>query len=268
MNLAELTCEVAGLARRAGQAIMGIYAEDFAVHHKIDASPLTAADLAAHQIIVSHLARMDWVLPILSEESTYISWEERSRWQRYWLIDPLDGTREFIKRNGEFTVNIALIDNHRPILGVVLAPAIGELYCAWEGAGAFFFTPTEATAQMLRTRPRATPLIVVGSRSHQDEHSEGVLSQVGPYEVVPLGSSLKFCRIARGKADLYLRFGKTSEWDTAAGQCILEQAGGAVTDLSGIPLRYNYRESVISPHFMAYGDCSTTWKTVEKQRGR
>jgi len=264
MTLNELACEISGLARRVGNAILEIYTTDFAIERKADNSLLTAADIAAHRLIVSHLSALTPNWPILSEESAEISWQERSGWQRYWLIDPLDGTREFVKRNGEFTVNIALIEKHCPILGVVLAPTTEELYCAWEGAGAWLFLAANAEeGQRLRTRPRPTPLVVTGSRSHNHERLEKAVAPMGAYQIMPLGSSLKFCRIARAEADLYVRLGKTCEWDTAAGQYILEQAGGAVVDFSGNPLRYNRQESLINPAFMAYGDRLSNWNIKE-----
>jgi len=257
-NLADLTHACCDIARRAGGAIMQIYAGDFAVEHKGDNSPLTAADLAAHRTILAGLGELTPQIPVLSEESAEeIAWEQRRQWQRYWLVDPLDGTREFVKRNGEFTVNIALIEQHAPVLGVVYAPAIDEMYWAWRGGEARFSTSTQ-NAQ-LRTRPRAAPLIVAGSRSHADPRMLGALEKLGPHEVYSLGSSLKFCRTARGEADLYLRYGPTSEWDTAAGQCVLEQAGGGVTDIAGAVLRYNTKGSLLNPDFMAFGDRSVAW---------
>lgn len=247
------------LAREAGQAILEVYDSEFAVEHKEDRSPLTAADIASHRVIVAGLERLTPQLPVLSEESAEIDYLERARWARYWLVDPLDGTREFVKRNGEFTVNIALIDQQRPVLGVVQAPVTGELWFAWAGGGAFGESAAGGETRRLRTRPRANPLIVPGSRSHGSEREAQLLSRVGSYEKLPLGSSLKFCRIAEGAADLYLRLGPTSEWDTAAAQCVLEQAGGGVVDLAGLPLRCNARESLLNGDFIAFGDPATGW---------
>ena len=258
LDLAALAQACCAIAREAGAAIMQIYAGDFTVERKDDNSPLTAADLAAHRAIVAGLERLTPQLPVLSEESAeQASWEQRRAWPRYWLVDPLDGTREFVKRNGEFTVNIALIDAHAPVLGVVYAPAIDELYWAWRGGDAKFSTSTQSGG--LRTRVRATPLIVAGSRSHADPRMRTALARLGAHEVYALGSSLKFCRTARGEADLYLRYGPTSEWDTAAGQCVLEQAGGAVTDMAGAALRYNTKDSLLNPDFMAFGDRNVAW---------
>lgn len=259
VELQRLCLDACALAREAGQAILDVYDSEFAVEHKEDRSPLTAADIAAHRVIVAGLVRLTPQLPVLSEESAEIPYLERARWTRYWLVDPLDGTREFVKRNGEFTVNIALIDQQRPVLGVVQAPVTGELWFAWAGGGAFGQSDTGGEARRLHTRPRASPLLVPGSRSHGSEREAQLLSRVGLYEKLPLGSSLKFCRIAEGAADLYLRLGPTSEWDTAAAQCVLEQAGGGVIDLAGLPLRCNARESLLNGDFIAFGDPATDW---------
>lgn len=246
------------LAREAGEAIMRIYAGDFAVERKDDDSPLTAADIAAHRVIVSGLDALTPDIPVLSEESAeQAAWGERRNWTRYWLVDPLDGTREFVKRNGEFTVNIALIEDGAPTLGVVHAPALDETYWAWSGGEAQF--ATKYRSGNLRTRQRATPLVVAGSRSHGDPRMGAALDRLGAHELLALGSSLKFCRTARGEADLYIRYGPTSEWDTAAGQCVLEQAGGAVRRMDGSVLAYNSKESLLNPDFLACGDASVDW---------
>ena len=258
-DLESLCLDVCALAQQAGAAILEVYDSDFAVEHKEDRSPLTAADIASHRVILAGLSRLTPQLPILSEESAEIPYLERARWTRYWLVDPLDGTREFVKRNGEFTVNIALIEQQRPVLGVVQAPVTGELWFGWQGGGAFGQAGATAEARRLRTRPRAAPLLVPGSRSHGSEREAELLSRTGEYEKMPLGSSLKFCRIAEGRGDLYLRLGPTSEWDTAAAQCVLEQAGGGVIDFAGNPLRCNARESLLNGDFIAYGDPSTDW---------
>jgi 3'(2'), 5'-bisphosphate nucleotidase len=199
-------------------------------------------------------------LPVLSEEAKAMPWSERRHWTRYWLVDPLDGTREFVKRNGEFTVNIARVDDHRSVLGVVLAPVTGELYAAAEGEGAWLQEREGGSWRRIRARPLGDPPRVVGSRSHGGTQG-GLLEQLigNDYDHVPLGSSLKFCLIARGEADIYLRLGLTSEWDTAAAQCVLEQAGGAVLDLAGRPFRYNRGESLLNPEFVAVGDLAIDW---------
>lgn len=257
-----LARQVGDIAVRAAAAILEVYRSDFAVTSKDDRSPLTAADLAANRVIVDGLHALTPELPVLSEECAAVAWSERSQWQRYWLVDPLDGTREFVKRNGEFTVNIALIDDHRPILGVVQVPVSGELACAWEGGGTWITDRAGDKARHVTTRARALPLVVAGSRSHGSEHEAELLSRLGPCAKMPLGSSLKFLRIAAAEADLYLRLGPTSEWDTAAGQCVLEQAGGAVLDFSGRPLRYNTRDSLLNPDFFAVGERGADWSAL------
>lgn len=259
LPLEQLCLDACALAQQAGQAILEVYDSDFAVEHKQDRSPLTAADIASHRVILAGLAALTPDLPVLSEESAEIPYLERAHWNRYWLVDPLDGTREFVKRNGEFTVNIALIEHTRPVLGVVQAPVTGELWFAWNGGGAFGQAGQDKEATRLHTRRRGEPLVVPGSRSHGLEREAELLSRVGPFERKPLGSSLKFCRIAEGAADLYLRLGPTSEWDTAAAQCVLEQAGGGVIDFAGLPLRCNARESLLNGDFIAFGDPSTDW---------
>jgi 3'(2'), 5'-bisphosphate nucleotidase len=258
LDLGALADRCCALAREAGDAIMRIYAGDFAVERKDDDSPLTAADLAAHRVIVAGLNALAPEIPVLSEESAeHAAWDERRTWTKYFLVDPLDGTREFVKRNGEFTVNIALIDGHAPVLGVVHAPALDETCWAWSGGNAHFATGSQSGD--LRTRPRALPLVVAGSRSHGDPRMAAALEKIGSHELLALGSSLKFCRTARGAADLYIRFGPTSEWDTAAGQCVLEQAGGAVRRMDGSTLSYNTKDSLLNPDFLACGDASVDW---------
>ena len=260
-DLERLARAAGDIAQRAAAVIIDVYQSDFAVERKDDASPLTAADLAAHRVIVEGLGALTPQWPVLSEESAAIDWSERSRWARYWLVDPLDGTREFVKRNGEFTVNIALIDGHRPMLGIVQTPVTGELACAWEGGGAWLARAGEKSRR-IGTRQRGSPLMVAGSRSHASDHEANLLGRLGPCTKMALGSSLKFVRIAAAEADLYLRLGPTGEWDTAAGQCVLEQAGGAVLDFNGRPLTYNARESLTNPDFLAVGDRDADWSAL------
>jgi 3'(2'), 5'-bisphosphate nucleotidase len=252
---------VVALAREAGAAIMAVYASDFAVERKDDRSPLTEADLAAHRVIVDGLAKLTPGWPVLSEEGAGIAWTERSRWTRYWLVDPLDGTREFVKRNGEFTVNIALIEDGAPVLGVVHAPARGDLVHAVHGGAALAETATGT--HVLRSRQDASlrPR-VAGSRSHGDPRLTGFLARLGEHDYVALGSSLKFCLVAAGEADVYLRYGATSEWDTAAGQCIVEAAGGAVVDLAGRRLAYNRKDSLINPDFLVHAGAFARWRPL------
>ena len=250
---------VLDIALEAGRRIMAVYTSaDFGVTHKEDASPLTLADLAAHQCIVEGLAKLAAQYPVLSEEDADISFAVRRQWTRYWLVDPLDGTKEFIKRNGDFTVNIALIDNGYPVLGVVHAPAIGTTYLGAEGAGATRIHDGQTST--IRTRPiPPTPTFVV-SRSHKDAALEAFLAAAPPHDAVSKGSSLKFCQIAEGSADLYPRTGPTSEWDTAAGQCVAEQAGAKVIRLPEMTrLSYNGKESLLNPLFAVIGDPSKDW---------
>lgn len=238
---------------RAGTAIMRIYDGDFAVQRKVDNSPLTLADLESQRIIIEALKHLTPDIPILSEESAQAPWAERQSWQELWVVDPLDGTREFVKRNGEFTVNIALVVDHEAVLGIVAAPAQGLLYWGAAGVGAFS-RHRDAPQCRIHTCPPQTPLRVVGSRSHTSPETASYLARLGPHVMTGMGSSLKFCLIAEGKADLYPRFGPTSEWDTAAGQALLETAGGHVTRLGGHRLRYNCRETVINGDFVAFSD--------------
>ncbi|MDO1529124.1 3'(2'),5'-bisphosphate nucleotidase CysQ [Fulvimonas sp. R45] len=260
--------QVGALARRAGEAILAVYREDFDVELKDDRSPLTAADLAAQQVIAAGLAQLDPALPLVSEEASQLPWEQRRQWPRYWLVDPLDGTREFVKRNGEFTVNIALVEDGRPVLGVVLAPVTGELFAAAQGDGAWWQAEEGGDWERISTRALAQPPRVAGSRSHGGAQEDTLRRLLGDdYALQPLGSSLKFCLLARGGADVYLRRGPTSEWDTAAAQCVLEQAGGAVLDLHGRPLRYNRGESLLNPEFIAVGDAGLDWPARLRDAG-
>jgi 3'(2'), 5'-bisphosphate nucleotidase len=263
-----LLLEIGLLARRAGEAIMDIYRQDFDVELKDDCSPLTAADLAAQKVIAAGLAQLDPVLPLVSEEASQSPWEQRRTWSRYWLVDPLDGTREFVKRNGEFTVNIALIDQGEPVMGVVLAPVTEELFAAARGHGAWWQVQTDAEWERISTRELSNPPVAAGSRSHGGMAEALMRRLLGEnYHLQPLGSSLKFCLLARGAADIYLRRGPTSEWDTAAAQCVLEEAGGAVLDLTGKPLRYNRGESLINPEFLAVGDMGIDWAARMRDAG-
>ncbi len=247
------------LAEQAGQAILEIYNQDFDVEHKADNSPLTAADLAAHGLIVAGLKALTPELPILSEESADIPWETRRHWQRYWLVDPLDGTREFVKRNGEFTVNIALIDRGVPLFGVVHVPVTGISYLGEQGQGAAKVGTDGNRQPITATADRQTPLRVAGSRSHAGDSLQRFLDKIGAHQIVSMGSSLKLCLVAEGSADIYPRLGPTSEWDTAAAQAVVEAAGGRVTDTAMRPLRYNTKETLLNPHFLVFGDTRVDW---------
>ncbi|WP_287598048.1 3'(2'),5'-bisphosphate nucleotidase CysQ [Thermomonas sp.] len=244
---------VIAVARQAAAAILAVYDGEFAVQHKDDRSPLTAADLAAHRCIVSRLAELTPAIPVLSEESKDHDIADRRQWTRFWLVDPLDGTREFIKRNGEFTVNIALIEDGVAVFGVIQQPVTGALWHGVPGHGAFRRDGGADVAIHARI-PAASPLRIAASRSHRDARTQALLDALPGSEVLGCGSSLKFCRIAEGAMDLYPRFGPTSEWDTAAGQAILEAAGGAVLDPQGRPFRYSQRDTLLNGDFIALGD--------------
>jgi 3'(2'), 5'-bisphosphate nucleotidase len=247
------------LAAKAGRAILDIYQSDFAVEHKDDRSPLTEADLASHRTIVSGLTLLTPDVPVLSEESAALPYDTRRHWQRYWLVDPLDGTREFVKRNGEFTVNIALIENGRPVLGVVHVPVSGVSYFGQAGGGAFR-QEADGKRHPIHVAERCQrPVRVAGSRSHAGDSLKAFLERLGEHEMVSMGSSLKLCLVAEGSADVYPRLGPTSEWDTAAAQAVVEGAGGQVTDTDLKPLRYNQKDSLLNPHFLVFGDSDVDW---------
>lgn len=251
---------VIALTQDAAAAILGIYDSDFAVQHKDDDSPLTAADLAAHRCIVDGLARLTPDIPVLSEESAHeVSTAQRRQWSRLWMVDPLDGTREFVKRNGEFTVNIALIEDGVAVFGVVQAPVTGGLWHGGAALGAFHRNGGHDVPIRVRA-PATAPLRVAASRSHRDARTEAFIARMGEVEPLGLGSSLKFCKLAEGGLDVYPRFGPTSEWDTAAGQCVLEGAGGAVLDPQGRPFRYNQRDRILNGDFIALGDTALPWR--------
>jgi 3'(2'), 5'-bisphosphate nucleotidase len=254
-DLPALAAALMPIVARAGAAIMRIYDLDFTVQRKEDNSPLTLADLESQRVIIEGLTEVTPDIPILSEESAQAPWDERKTWRELWVVDPLDGTREFVKRNGEFTVNIALVRDHEPVLGVVAAPALGLLYWGASGVGAFSHHSGSGRVP-IKVSPPESPLRVVGSRSHATAETAVYLARLGPHAMTGIGSSLKFCLVAEGNADLYPRFGPTSEWDTAAGQALLEAAGGQVTRLDGHRLRYNCRASVINGDFLAFSQPS------------
>jgi 3'(2'), 5'-bisphosphate nucleotidase len=257
---AELLASVAEIARRAAVEILAVYASGASdTRHKADASPLTEADLRAHRLILAALAQLTPQLPVLSEESPPAALAARRSWARYWLVDPLDGTREFLGRNGEFTVNIALIEDHRPTLGVVHLPVQGASYQGLPGSGAWR-QPDGGARQPIRVRAHSdTPVRVVGSRSHRGDSLQAFLERLGPHQLLGVGSALKFCLVAEGAADVYPRLGPTSEWDTAAAHAVLAAAGGAVLDLEGLPLTYNTREGLLNPFFVAFGPADRDW---------
>ncbi len=252
--LHDLLPPVIRLAQEAGTAVMAVYAAMPApdkIQHKADGSPLTQADLAAHQLIAQTLGHLTPGIPVVSEEDG-ASQVHRQPQGRFWLVDPLDGTKEFLARNGEFTVNIALIEDGHPVLGVVAAPALGLTYWGATGLGAFRQSSQETEAIRVTSEQKRSgrTLRVLASKSHMDPETQAFLNRLGPHELMHAGSSLKFCRIAEGSADLYPRLSPTCEWDTAAGQAVLEAAGGCVLKLDGTPVRYG-KPDVLNPHFVA-----------------
>lgn len=247
-ELLQLACHA---ARLAGEAILDIYGEtDFQIVEKADSSPLTAADLAAHGLIKETLAPSG--LPLLSEEGRQLDYETRRDWPRFWLVDPLDGTKEFIKRNGEFTVNIALVEAQTPILGVVYVPVTDVLYAGLAGVGAFKESQgVREPIQALEARLSDPGLKVVASRSHRDAQTEAFLAGLAQPEVVSMGSSLKFMLLAEGAAQVYPRFAPTMEWDTAAAEAILTAAGGSILKMpEAVPMVYN-KPDLLNPFFLA-----------------
>jgi 3'(2'), 5'-bisphosphate nucleotidase len=255
----QLIQNIIDISHLAGDKIMDIYQQDFAIYEKSDESPLTEADLAAHNCIVEGLGKVS-NFPILSEESANISWQERNSWDTYWLVDPLDGTKEFIKKNGEFTVNIALIKDGVPVFGVVYAPVLEHTYVGVLGRGAYKITAGEKADITPKAWTKGETWKIVGSRSHQSPEIQTLLDSLeGETELIAMGSSLKLCLVAEGVAHLYPRLGPTCEWDTAAAQAVVEAAGGKVTIIEdatdalkadAAPLRYNQKDPVLNPYFL------------------
>jgi 3'(2'), 5'-bisphosphate nucleotidase len=253
---------VIDIADAAGREIMRIYQTAFDVTLKQDRSPLTEADLAAQRVIAAGLRKLTPEIVMLGEESAPQQYRQRRDWPRLWLVDPLDGTREFVKRNGEFTVNIALVEHGEPVLGVIYGPAREVLYGATRGGGAFRRDADGSRHAIRACSTAAEPLRILGSRSHGDAVLDRMLDRLGAHERISVGSALKFGLLAEGSGDLYVRRGPTSEWDTAAGQAVVLEAGGCVVDLDGAPLRYNARDSLINPSFLAFADRSRDWPAL------
>lgn len=253
------------LAQQAAAAILDIYQDyDVGITYKADNSPLTRADLASHNIITRGLSQLTPDIPVVSEESRSQP-ENMASSPQVWVVDPVDGTKEFIKRNDEFTVNIALVERGEPILGVVFAPVLNMYYQAIRGFGARRCELNEEhqmSCKQVQVRPLATPLTVAASRSHSGKRTKKFLKKLGKaydLEIYPRGSALKPCLVAEGSADVYPRFGKTMAWDTAAPQCIVEEAGGIVCDFQGRPLRYDDPHAR-NPSFIVYGDKTLPWQ--------
>lgn len=250
------------IAEAAGGAVLEVYAGAFEVETKADDSPLTEADRRAHRIIVDGLRTLTPDLPIISEESEPPPYDERRRWPRYWLVDPLDGTKEFVERNGEFTVNIALIDGNEPVLGVVGVPALGKTYVGDRARGEAWRHDERGKTSLRARTMRGETVAVVASRRHGAARLDAYLGALEDrferVDRVHLGSSLKLCVLAEGGADLYPRLGPTSEWDIAAAHAVLAAAGGAVTQMNGKPMHYN-KESLLNPDFLAVADPTYAW---------
>ena len=260
--------QLVDLAHKAGLAILEVYETDFEVMGKADDSPLTQADLAAHRVLVAGLAELTPHIPVLSEEEKAPEFAVRQSWERYWIIDPLDGTKEFVNRNGEFTVNVALIDGHRAVLGVVGVPVQDRIFFGdvTAGVATLYANGKEHALQGRKVQSQIaqhSSVTAVASRSHGGERLEAYLDAVaaefGGLERKPMGSSLKLCTLAEGEADLYPRLGPTSEWDIAAADAVLAAAGGVVLTFDGKPLEYNTKDSLLNPEFLALGDASSDW---------
>lgn len=252
------------LVEQAGKAIIEIYQNDIHVERKSDNSPLTKADKIAHEIISAGLMELQSDLPIISEEGVHLPFEIRKNWRTYWLIDPLDGTKEFINRNGEFTVNIALIENGYPIIGVVGQPVEERIYYAADKLGAFEIGPNHSDPISILTKKTEGSIKTLVSKSHLSEELREEINQQENIEMISIGSSLKLCMIASGEADFYPRIGPTSEWDIAAAQCVLEVAGGKVLSLDGERVAYNQKESFRNSDFIAIGDPQYDWDWIKK----
>lgn len=249
MQLSSILPDVIRVADEASEKVLRIYQSDFKVNYKADESPITAADTAAHDIIVRGLRGISRDIPILSEEGSDILWGERKHWRRFWLVDPIDGTKDFTQRTGEFTVNIALIEDGEPVLGVVTAPALKEAYWGVKGEGAHKRDRSGKVHRIEVAKPRSVKR-VVASKNHLNPETREFIEKLGEHELVQAGSSLKFCRIAEGHADIYPRLGPTCEWDTGAAHAVLLAAGGRVEQFDGAPLKYG-KQDVLNPQFVA-----------------
>lgn len=255
------------LIKEAGSAVLDIYHSEFDVSNKADQSPVTDADLAAHNLLLKGLSALTPDIPVLSEESYDADTTERLGWSMFWLVDPLDGTKEFIKRNGEFTINIALIDEGVPVLGLVYTPVSNTLYWGQQGQGAYKQVK-DALPASIKVAPvpaKATGWRVVGSRSHQSDRFHTFMRALPDADIVAIGSSLKLCLVAEGNADLYPRLSPTSEWDTAAGHAVLLAAGGQVVEWPSLkPLLYNaHKDTILNPDFMACAEPSSFWASLD-----
>ncbi|EOG1047903.1 3'(2'),5'-bisphosphate nucleotidase CysQ [Vibrio fluvialis] len=267
-DLSHLLPDVISIARSAGQLILDIYEnKSYESYTKSDETPVTSADLAAHKLVVERLSELTPDIPVLSEEAANISLTTRETWQRYWLVDPLDGTQEFIARSGDFATIIALVENNRPVMGVVYGPVSGVTYYAYSGKGAWKL-PDMSESLRIETHKHELPgqsIAIAISRRQDINRITNRLSSQWNYELVPLGSAaLKACLVAEGAVDCYLRLGPTGEWDTAATQCIVEEAGGRILSTQLEPLSYNERDTLENPNFIVLGDADLPWDKILK----
>ncbi|WP_428775588.1 3'(2'),5'-bisphosphate nucleotidase CysQ [Vibrio sp.] len=265
-DLSQLLPEVIEIARSAGQLILDIYEnKEYDEFIKSDETPVTSADIAAHKLITLQLNQLTPEIPVLSEEAANISLTDRAQWNRYWLVDPLDGTQEFIARSGDFATIIALVENNRPVMGVVYGPVSGVTYYAYHGLGAWKI-PDMAERVQISTHKHeqpGSPIAIAISRRQNINSVTRRMSSAWNYELVPLGSAaLKACLVAEGAVDCYVRLGPTGEWDTAATQCIVEEAGGRILSTHLLPLSYNERESLENPNFIVMGDEQLPWNDI------
>ncbi|PIB18368.1 3'(2'),5'-bisphosphate nucleotidase CysQ [Vibrio rotiferianus] len=269
-DLSHLLPQVIEIARSAGQLILDIYEnKQYEAYTKSDETPVTSADIAAHKLITKQLSELTPDIPVLSEEAADISLEQRAKWDRYWLVDPLDGTQEFIARSGDFATIIALIDNNKPTMGVVYGPVSGVTYYAYSGKGAWK-TPDMSESVKIQTHKHESPgqnIAIAISRRQDINRITGRMSSAWNYDLIPLGSAaLKACLVAEGAVDCYLRLGPTGEWDTAATQCIVEEAGGRILSTQLEPLSYNERETLENPNFIVLGDADLPWDEILQRK--
>ncbi|HHF2995738.1 3'(2'),5'-bisphosphate nucleotidase CysQ [Vibrio sp. RM-44-3] len=269
-DLSHLLPQVIEIARSAGQMILEIYEKkQYEAYTKSDETPVTSADIAAHKLITERLSELTPDIPVLSEEDADISLEQRARWERYWLVDPLDGTQEFIARSGDFATIIALVDNNKPTMGVVYGPVSGVTYYAYSGKGAWK-VPDMSDSVKIHTHKHEQPgqsIAIAISRRQDINRITSRMSSAWNYDLIPLGSAaLKACLVAEGAVDCYLRLGPTGEWDTAATQCIVEEAGGRILSTQLEPLSYNERETLENPNFIVLGDADLPWNEILQRK--
>ncbi|GAJ77203.1 3'(2'),5'-bisphosphate nucleotidase CysQ [Vibrio sp. CCB-PB317] len=269
-DLSHLLPQVIEIARSAGQMILEIYEKkQYEAYTKSDETPVTSADIAAHKLITERLSELTPDIPVLSEEDADISLQQRAQWERYWLVDPLDGTQEFIARSGDFATIIALVDNNKPTMGVVYGPVSGVTYYAYSGKGAWKI-PDMSDSVKIHTHKHEQPgqsIAIAISRRQDINRITSRMSSAWNYDLIPLGSAaLKACLVAEGAVDCYLRLGPTGEWDTAATQCIVEEAGGRILSTQLEPLSYNERETLENPNFIVLGDADLPWNEILQRK--